>query len=242
MIDRIRNGRTDLVHDYLAAGRRASATDSNGVSLIKWCAYYGDVSAIRWLLANGEALTSLGDNLDLNGAAFHGHWQMCEFLIEHGADPNQPHRDAGETPLHAALSRASRAAQERVVAVLLSAGADPNVSALAGAETGCFMRDAHTKAETPLHRAAAFANTATIGSLLRAGARADARDMHGETPLSWASWHLRPASILRMLCFDDFTIHPEARWDGDHGAGLSGMDASLLGEPRIANPEVKRCD
>jgi ankyrin repeat protein len=241
VIDRIRNGRTDLVHDCLTAGHHASATDANGVSLIKWCAYYGDVTAIRCLLRKGETLTSLGDNLDLNGAAFHGHWQLCEFLIENGADPNQPHPAAGETPLHVALSRANRASQERVVAVLISAGADPNISALAGAETGCFMRDVRSKAETPLHRAAAFASAATIGSLLRAGARADARDMHGETPLSWASWHLRPASILRMLCFDGFTIHPEADWDGDHGAGLSGMDASLLGKPRIANPTDKRC-
>src|SRR5438105_1275349 len=49
---------------------------NNGVSLLRWSAYYGDVSAMKFLLANGEALTSLGENLDLNGAAFHGHWQL----------------------------------------------------------------------------------------------------------------------------------------------------------------------
>jgi ankyrin repeat protein len=231
LIKRICNGRTDLVYDLLAAGHSARTTDVYGVPLMKWCAYYGDVSAIRCLLEQGEALTSLGDNLDLNGAAFHGHWQLCEFLLERGADVNHRHPSAGETPLHVALSRANRAAQERVVAVLLSAGADPNVAALPGAETGCFMRDCRSKAETPLHRAAAFASEVTIRALLSSGARPDTKDMHGDTPLTWASWHLRPASILRMLCYDGFTINPDADWGGDHGLGLSGMDASLLGEP-----------
>ena len=48
--------------------------------------YYGDVSALRLLLDRGETLASLGRNFDLNGAAFHGHWRLCEFLLESGAD------------------------------------------------------------------------------------------------------------------------------------------------------------
>jgi ankyrin repeat protein len=65
ILDRISDGRTDLVFDYISAGHPANSTDTNGVSLIKWCAYYGDASAIRFLLANGESLKSLGENLDL---------------------------------------------------------------------------------------------------------------------------------------------------------------------------------
>jgi uncharacterized protein len=103
LLDQIANGRTDLVFDYLAAGNLATAVDEGATSLIRWCAYYGDVSAIKHLLANGESLNALGDNLDLNGAAFHGHWQLCQFLIEQGADVNRPLPDTGETPLHAAL-------------------------------------------------------------------------------------------------------------------------------------------
>ena len=58
------------------------------MALIKWCAYYGDVSAIRFLVGKGESLESLGENLGLNEAVFHGHWQLCQFLIEHGANVN----------------------------------------------------------------------------------------------------------------------------------------------------------
>ena len=67
MLEAIADGRTDLVFDHVAQGHAATATDSNGVPLIRWCAYYGDVSAMRFLLANGESLGSLGDNLDLFG-------------------------------------------------------------------------------------------------------------------------------------------------------------------------------
>ncbi len=85
IIQQITDGRTDLVFDYLSAGHAATSTDPDGTRLIKWCAYYGDVSAIRFLLANGESIQSVGANLDLNGAAFHGHWRLCQFLVEQGA-------------------------------------------------------------------------------------------------------------------------------------------------------------
>ncbi|MEZ5670005.1 MAG: ankyrin repeat domain-containing protein [Alphaproteobacteria bacterium] len=93
------------------------------------------------------------------------------------------------------------------------------------------MRDCRTRGETPLHRAAAFGSAATIDLLLGAGAARDARDAAGDTPLSWASWHLRPADVIRRLCHGGMALHPEARWSGDHGAGWSGLDANLAGEP-----------
>ena len=232
-IQRISDGRCDLVFDHVAAGGSPEACDDQGVRLIRWCAYYGDVSAIRHLLAHGESLTSLGGNLDLNGAAFHGHWQLCQFLIENRADAKSALPDTGETPLHAAVSKANRPSTAHVVALLLAAGADPNAATRAGAETGSFMRDCRTKGETPLHRAAAYANEACVRLLLDAGASPDARDAHGDTPLAWASWHLRPAAILRLLERPGQSLHPDAHWTGDHGAGWSGMDINLLGRPHI---------
>lgn len=171
LLDRIASGRTDLVFGFVAAGNAATSVAGDGTPLIKWCAYYGDVSAIRFLLANGESPQSLGDNLDLNGAAFHGHWRLCEFLVEQGADVNKPLPDTGETPLH---------------------------------------------------RAAAFGTEETIQLLLDARADISATDMHGASPLSWGSWHARPDSVLRLLCYGEFSIRP----------GRRSMAASLLGEPR----------
>jgi len=223
IINQITDGRTDLVFDFLAAGHAATSTDEDGTRLISWCAYYGDVSAIRFLLANGESLQSLGDNLDLNTAAFHGHWRLCQFLIEQGADVNKPLPDTEESPLHAALCTANRLTHDLVLKVLLGNGANPNCVTRPSAETGGFMRDCRTKGETPLHRAAAFGTEETMQTLLDARANIEAKDMNGDSPLSWASWYLRPDSILRMLCYGDFHVRPNRR----------SMAAYLLGEPHV---------
>jgi ankyrin repeat protein len=233
LLHRITDGRTDLVFDYLAAGHPADSVDANGVSLLKWCAYYGDVSAIRFLIERGAALESLGENLDLNGAAFHGHWQLCQFLIERGAEVNHALPETGETPLHAALSHAGRPAYNLVLRVLLAAGADPTRATKVGRETGCFMRDCRTRGETPLHRAAAFGDAEAIQILLDAGAVVDVRDAHGDSPLAWASWHQRPGAILQLLCHGPHRISSAgvAHYTGDHGAGWGGMEKSLKGKP-----------
>jgi ankyrin repeat protein len=230
MLARIANGRTDLVFPFLAAGGKA--TDSaEGLSLLNWCAYYGDVSAMRHLLANGAALETLGENLDLGSACFHGHWRLAEFLIESGADVNHQAEDTGETPLHAALSKSNRWKYTTVVRLLLAHGADPNRTTIPERETGAFMRDCRTKGETPLHRAAAFGNEEDIEALLAAGARVDAKDANGDTPLSWASWYLRPGAVLGLLLHGPYRIRPErlARRTCEPADG--SMERDLLGKP-----------
>jgi ankyrin repeat protein len=221
LLHEIADGRTDLVFDYLAAGHPATSADENGVSLLNWCAYYGDVSAIKFLISKGESLQSLGADLGLNAACFHGHWRLCQFLLESGAQVNRPAPDTGETPLHSALCKPWPECT-LVVKVLLAHGANPNVATKKSVETGAFMRDVRTKGETPLHRAAAFADEECIQLLLDAGAARDAKDMNGDSPLSWASWYLRPTPILRLLLYGDFRINPNHQ----------GMATYLRGKPR----------
>jgi ankyrin repeat protein len=221
VLNKIVDGRTDLVFEYMAQGHTANSKDVNGVSLIQWCAYYGDVSAIKYLLANGESPAALAG--ELNAAAFHGHWRLCQFLIELGQDVNQASSDTEETPLHAALCKSSNPAHDRVVRILLANAANPNSVTKPGIETGAFMRDSRTKGETPLHRAAAFGSAESIQLLLDAGARKDAKDVNGDSPLAWGSWYLRPDAILRKLCYDNFSIR----------ADRATMEVYLLGEPHV---------
>jgi len=223
LLDKITEGRTDLVFEFLAEGHAATSTDKDGVSLIQWCSYYGDVSAIKHLLANGATLDSLGDSFGLNTASYHGHWKLCQFLLERGVDVNRPEPDTAETPLHSALSKTNRLPYNLVLKVLLAHGANPNCATIPSVETGAFMRDCRTKGETPLHRAAAFGDEEAIQLLLNAGAKIDAKDMHGDTPLSWASWYGRPNPILRLLLYGNFRIHPQNR----------PMDANLQGQPQL---------
>jgi hypothetical protein len=230
ILARIADGRTDLVFDYLAEGHPAHSSDRGGTSLITWCAYYGDVSGMRFLLSQGETLDTLGSDLGLGGAVFHGHWQLCQFLLENGADANCSDPDTGESALHAALCKANRPAYDLVLKVLLANGANPNCYTKPNVETGSFMRDCRTKGETPLHRAAAFGTEEAIQLLLDAGAIIDAKDMNGDSPLSWASWHLRPAAVLRKLCYGNYTIHPANHSSYDHGSGWGVMG---VGKPHV---------
>ncbi len=231
ILEQIIHGRTDLVFDMFTEGRSADIEDDHGRPIIVWCAYHGDVSAIRHLIAHGASLDALGSDFGLNAAAFHGHWQLCRYLLENGADANSALADTGETPLHAALCRANRPLYDHVIEVLLAYGADVNRVTKNGAETGAFMRDCRTRGETPLHRAAAFGTARAIRLLLEAGASREARDANGDSPLSWASWHLRPPAILRMLCYGEFSIHPDNHSTYDHGAGWGQIDAPLRGRP-----------
>jgi hypothetical protein len=70
ILGKIQDGRTDLVFDFVEAGNSPSFVDEDRVSLLQWCDYYGDVSAIKFLLSGGTDLASLGHNIDLNGAVF----------------------------------------------------------------------------------------------------------------------------------------------------------------------------
>ena len=232
-IQKISDGRTDLIIDFVKSGGTIDQKNDSGASLIQIAAYYGDVSAIKFLIEHGEELSNLGVNSDLNGAAFHGHWRLVQYLLEQGADPNCPHPKSGEYPLHVAISKANSPFTFPVVQVLLDLGAMPNVRTSQSAESGCFMRDAKTCGESALHRAAAFANEKVIELLLNHGADKEIQDAHGNSPLSWASWHLRPGSILRLLAYGKHSIHPlhVERMKSDHGFGPgAGIMTGLIGQ------------
>ncbi len=131
MVARIGDGRTDLVFDSLEH-HEANATDKRGVALIRWCAYYGDVSAIRYLMV----------------------------------------------------------------------------------------------------QAAAFGFRESLQTQLDAGANREVQNMNGETPLAWASWRNRPASILKLHCYDAFSIHSPAieRSLTEEGQSWGGMKRHFLGQ------------
>jgi uncharacterized protein len=218
--------------DYVAAGNPATAT-VNQLFLIGWCAYYGDVSAIKFLLGQGETMAAFGENYDLNGVCFHGHWRLCQLLVERGADVNSAEAANGRN----ATSRGAIQDQSRevpaTVRILLAAGVDPNRPTLHSVETGSFMRDCRTKGETPLRRAAAFGNEEDIRLLLEAGAHIDARDANGDTPLAWASWYLRPGAVLHLLCYGDFHIHPERQRHTTSEPANVSMEGALNGKPHL---------
>lgn len=233
ILDLIARGRTDLILGLLDTPDGVALASSGRVSALQWCVYYGDATALRAAKRAGCDFTGFDFGRELGNAAFYGHWKVADWLIGEGADPNWREPDTDETPLHSALSKAGRPHYAMVVRLLLESGADPNAATIAGRETGAFMRDIRTTGETPLHRAAAYADPGTIRLLLGAGADKQRRDAHGDSPLIWASRHLRPGAVLQLLAFGDHVITGAhvAMISSDHGAGWgNGMEGHLLGD------------
>ena len=233
LLDRIARGRTDEVFRLLQLPDWRDALEEGRVRPLQWFVYYGDVTAMKAVLAAGGDLSSIDLDIELGNAAFFGHWKMTDFLLLHGADPAHADPETGETPLHSALSKARRPYRLFVVRALVESGADVNARTIPGEETGAFMRDVRTKGETPLHRAAAYADAETIRYLLDHGADPEIRDARGDSPLSRASEHLRPGEILSLLAFGEHRIGERSRRQitADHGDGFGdGMDWKLIGE------------
>lgn len=233
ILELISRGRTDYIFHLIRLPNWKKLLHQGPIKLLQWLVYYNDTTALRAVLESGGNLESINLNEELGNAAFFGHWKVCDFLINQGADVNAKIDKTNETPLHNALAKAGRPYYIYVVKLLVEKGADVNTKTIPGLETGAFMRDVKTKGETPLHRAAAYANEETIKYLINNGAKKDTKDANGDSPISWASEHLRPGSILSLLAFDNHRIGEGhvTKNTSDHGQGWgNGMDWNLLGD------------
>ena len=233
IIDLISRGRTDYILELLNVTNWKEILHNGQIKPLQWLVYYNDTTGLKAVLKAGGNLDSINLNDELGNAAFFGHWKVCDFLIKNGADVNAHLDKTNETPLHNALCKAGRPYYFYVVKLLVDKGADVNAKTIAGLETGAFMRDTRTKAETPLHRAAAYADEKTISYLIEKGADKTAKDANGNSPLSWASEHLRPGVILSLLSYGEYQISDthKIKNTSDHGQGWgNSMDWKLFGD------------
>lgn len=233
ILEYISRGRTDFIVELLKKPDWKSLLHEGRIKPLQWLVYFNDTTALKYILHSGGNLESININEELGNAAFFGHWKVCDFLIQHGADVNAPVDKTNETPLHNALAKAGRPYYFYVVKLLVEKGADVNAKTISGIETGAFMRDVRTKGETPLHRAAAYADERTIDFLIQNGADKEAKDANNDTPLSWASEHLRPGSILSLLAYGRHNIGEAHKTKNvsDHGNGWgNSMDWNLFGD------------
>lgn len=233
ILNLISRGRTDLIFQLLALDNWKELLHEGNVKPLQWLVYYNDTTALKAVMAAGGDLSSINLNDELGNAAFFGHWKVCDFLIGQGADVNYSVDKTDEKPLHNALAKAGRPYYLYTVKILVENGADVNARTKPGVETGAFMRDVRTKGETPLHRAAAYADETIIKYLLDHGADKQAKDAHGNSPLSWASEHLRPGSILHLLQYGAHRVSEKHKTKNisDHGDGWgNGMDWNLMGD------------
>jgi truncated hemoglobin YjbI len=120
----------------------------------------------------------------LHYAANDGCMEVVRVLLTLGADPNV-HDDGGHTPLYRVANGCASEAGPRIVLALADAGADVN------AATG-------VNRTTALHMAARRGHVDVARALIACGAKIDARDRKGETPLQRARNCRRPA-VAQLL-------------------------------------------
>ena len=233
ILEYISCGRTDFILELMNKPNWKELLHEGKIKPLQWLVYYNDTTGLKAVMEKGGNLSSIDINAELGNAAFFGHWKVCDFLINNGADVNAAIDKTNETPLHNALTKAGRPYYFYVVKLLVEKGAEVNVKTIPGIETGAFMRDVRTKGETPLHRAAAYADEQTIDFLIKNGADKEAKDVNGDSPLSWASEHLRPGRILSLLAYGEYNIGEghKTKNVSDHGQSWgNAMDWNLLGD------------
>lgn len=136
-----------------------------------------DIETVKSLLLGGANVNhkeEYGVTL-LHWASTHGHFDMCQLLLDNGADVNATDI-FGNTPLYWAVSTFSSTPDEKinVVRLLLDNGADANKGI------------ASLTQKRPLHEAAHYNNIELCKLLIEHGADVNVKSIWGDTPLSLA--------------------------------------------------------
>ena len=154
----------------------------------------GDCARLRALLAEGQDVNARHGHFGmtpLHFAADHGQADAVALLLEHGADVglrSTGNARAGRTPLHmAALS-----ACPRCIALLVAAGADVNAK-MTSDSTMPLLRVGQGDALISRHK-----KTACAQLLIQAGARVDAGNNQGDTPI-WDAVRKGHRKLAKLL-------------------------------------------
>lgn len=182
--------------------------DGYNMTALVWATVLGEDDVAKDLVKRGARLDLGGiyGSIPLVAAIIPGHAEMVEFLIQHGADVNQPAGAVEITPLHMAADK-GRIECARILlkhgALVDSANSRKGVTPLHVAVYeghDKFVKEivsrganvnARTKTNlTALHIAALFGREDVLHFLVESGADVNAKDKEGATPLMKALTHI----------------------------------------------------
>lgn len=89
LFDLARQGDTETLEAYMAAGAPADLTNDKGDSLLMLAAYHGHAATVQSLLDHGADPNRINDRgqSPLAGAIFKNEVDVVRALVNHGADP-----------------------------------------------------------------------------------------------------------------------------------------------------------
>ncbi len=169
-------GDTIFLNSVLETNRaRASATNSEGQSLLMLAARHGQNDSARILVAYGADLeTAVRGCTALTFACARGDSDIAETLLNAGANP-EVRQQNGLTPLHLAAI----GGHARIVQVLLAHGVNPDQIQTNHTDNLPTLSDG----STPLHWAADWGRIDIVKILLQHGANVHLANQAGDTPL-----------------------------------------------------------
>ncbi len=121
-----REGDTDTLTEYFAAGFAANGENRRGDTLLTVAAYNGQPKAVALILKQPKVAVDARNGMGLTAlaaAAFKGHADIAAKLLAAKADPN-----AANGSRQTALMFAALAGKVEVAKLLLAAGADPKAT------------------------------------------------------------------------------------------------------------------
>lgn len=197
-------GDLSKVKQLIDAGADANSCDVNGMGTL--LTFHPKV--LEYLLSQGaDPNLQRNENVSpvLTSIVYTGNIECTRLLLEGGADVNRQTEHNHETAMHYAAS----ADNVDMVKLLIEHGADIGAKTKPRMRTYFLWRDARVRGETPLHRAAAWGSPEVIRLLLDNGASRQTIDINKDTPLSYASWHMRDKEVIDMLSYEESGVGPD---------------------------------
>ena len=240
-------GDATLLDQLLKKGANPNVKNDAGATALMWAAM--DLDKARVLVAHGADVNAKSNDLRtplMIAAGLPAGRPTVKLLLEHGANVNPTKRPDSES---SPLAQAAWAADPETMRMLIDAGADLKASggaALTLAITqycqSCvnllvskgLEKDAYTEA---LQQVANFADVNTIRMLLDHGAKIDAPDPLGHTPLAYAAGSdLIPTDVVKLLIARGANVNSRSPHKSSGDTGMSVLDvARLRGETPVVD-------